>query len=115
MDLQAHPTGAASQLGYGDPPTDMKPLYQSRTIQTMRPIDETTSQFFFSISIPQWMPKEALEPEFEFAKLGFAEDKVMIEAQQKVISKYPDEPMRMTMHDRAGSHLRKLIRNTKDI
>lgn len=112
MDLQAHPAGTAERLDHGDPPADMKPIYQSRTIQTMRPVDETTSQFFFSISIPHWMPEEALEPEFEFAKLGFAEDKSMIEAQQKVMSAHPDEPLRMTIHDRAGMHVRKLIRDT---
>ncbi len=112
MDLQAHPTGAASRLDHGEPTADMQPLYQSRTIQAMRPIDETTSQFFFSISIPQWMPEEALGPEFEFAKLGFAEDKLMIEAQQRAISANPGEPLRMTMHDRAGVHFRKLIRDT---
>ncbi len=112
MDLQAHPTNTAAQLDYGDPQPHMQPLYQSRTIQTMRPIDATTSRFFFSISIPRWMPAEALEPEFEFAKLGFAEDKAMIEAQQRSISAHPEETLRMTMHDAAGAHIRKLIRET---
>lgn len=112
MDLQAHPVGTAARCGYGDPPADVRPLYHSATIQTMRPISETTSQFFFSIMCPTWIPAETLDADFEFAKVGFAEDKIMIEAQQKVISAHPEETLRMTMHDVAGSHVRKLIRAT---
>lgn len=112
MDLQAHPSGTAEQVDYGDPPADMTPLYHSATIQTMRPISETTSEFFFSIMCPLWMPEEIVDQDFEFAKSGFAEDKIMIEAQQKVISSHPDEPLRMTQHDRAGAHVRKLIRES---
>lgn len=113
MDIQAHPVGTAEKLDHGDPPADMQPVYHSVTIQTMRPIDETTSEFFFSIMCPRWMPEEVVDQDFEFAKSGFAEDKIMIEAQQKVISAHPDEPLRMTMHDRAGAHIRKLNRETQ--
>lgn len=112
MDLQAHPLGIAEQVDFGDPPASLRPLYHSATIQTMRPITETTSQFFFSIMVPRWMPEEAVDLDFEFAKSGFTEDKIMIEAQQKVIAAHPDEPLRMTMHDRAGAHVRKLIRES---
>lgn len=113
MDIQAHPTGTAQQLELGAPPADMKPLYHSATIQTMRPIDETTSEFFFSIMGPRWQAEEIAEMDFEFAKSGFAEDKWMIEAQQKVITAHPEESLRMTLHDRAGAHVRKLIRDTQ--
>lgn len=115
MDLQAHPLGTAKKLDYGDPPADLKPLYHSATIQTMRPIDETTSHFFYSIVVASWLPEEIVEADFEFAKTGFVEDKVMIEAQQKVILENPEEPLRMTMHDRAGAHVRKLIRETQKV
>lgn len=115
MDLQAHPAGTAKKLDYGDPPAEMKPLYQSATIQTMRPISETTSHFYFSLMCPRWLPESVVEADFAFALTGFSEDKVMIEAQQHVISLNPDEPLRMTMHDKAGAHVRKLIRDTNKI
>lgn len=110
MDLQAHPEGTAKKLGYGAPPADMKPLYHAGTIQTMRAITETTSRFYFSIVAPLWTPLELLEGDFEFAKLGFVEDKMMCEAQQTVISNHPEGQLRMTSHDKAGAHIRKLIR-----
>jgi hypothetical protein len=35
---------------------------------------------------------------------------MMCEAQQKVISNHPEGQLRMTSHDKAGAHIRKLIR-----
>lgn len=112
MDTQVHPEGTAEKLGYGDPTDDLQPLHQSCTIQVMRPISETSSEFFFSICTPKWVPDEVLEMDFEFALSGFKEDKTMIEAQQRMISRHPDKPLRKTSHDLAGTHMRKLVRAT---
>lgn len=112
MDLQAHPEGTAKKLNYGNPPEEMKPLYHAGTIQTMRPITETTSRFYFSIVAPLWTSEKLLDDDIEFAKLGFIEDKMMCEAQQRAISSHPDKHLRMTSHDKAGAHIRKLIRAT---
>ena len=112
MDFQVHPAGTAEKLNFGAPTEEFHPLAHSGTIQTMQPITETTSKFYFSIVAPKWVPNEVLDQDFEFGKMGFAEDKVMIEAQQKMILSHPDEPLRATMHDKAGLHIRKLIRAT---
>jgi vanillate O-demethylase monooxygenase subunit len=112
MDLQAHPVGTAKKLNYGGPTDDMTAIYQSATIQTASPRTETTSQFHFSIMVPHSVPDEFLDAEFEFAKSGFAEDKMMCEAQQRAITAHPNERLRMTSHDKAGVHFRKLIRAT---
>jgi vanillate O-demethylase monooxygenase subunit len=112
MDFQVHPSGTAEQLDRGAPTSDMSPMHHSGTIQTMRPITETTSKFYFSIVSPKWVPDEVLDADFEFGKLGFKEDKTMIEQQQKMILENPDEPLRATVHDKAGLYIRKLIRKT---
>lgn len=112
MDTQVHPEGTAEKLEYGAPPKDLKPLHQSCTIQTMRPITETSSEFFFSIATPKWVPEEAHQMDFEFALSGFKEDKMMIEAQQRMMIRHPDRPLRKTSHDLAGTHIRKLVRAT---
>ena len=112
MDFQVHPAGTAEKLDRGAPTPDFKPFHHSGTIQTMRPITETTSVFHFSIVSPKWVPEEVLDADFEFGKLGFAEDKAMIEAQQRLILANPNEPLRATVHDKAGLHIRRLIRAT---
>lgn len=112
MDLQYHPVGTAEKLNFEAPPEDLKPLHHSGTIQTMRPITETTSRFYFSIVSPKWVAEEALDGDFEFGKQGFIEDKAICEAQQRMISAHPNVPLRQTSHDKAGSHIRKLIRAT---
>lgn len=114
MDLQVHPLGTAEKLEYGDPKPEMDRLYRSGTIQTMRPITESTSEFFFSIVMPKGTPPEALEADFELGINGFKEDKAMIEAQQKMIDRHPGERLRITSHDKAGTHIRKLIRKTHE-
>lgn len=112
MDLQFHEQGTAEKVDFGDPPEDLKPLHQSATIQTMRAITETTSRFYFSIVSPLWVPEDILDGEFEFGKTGFVQDKAFCEAQQRVISANPDVPLRQTSHDKAGAHMRKLVRAT---
>lgn len=115
MDLQYHPEGIAKKLDFGAPPEELRPLHHSATIQTMRPITETTSHFYFSIISHKWVSEEALDQDFEFAKSGFVEDKAMCEAQQRMISAHPDMPLRQTSHDKAGAHIRKLVRATHEV
>lgn len=112
MDLRAYPAGTAEQFDFAFPPDDLKPLNQSGTIQTMRPITETTSRFYFSIVSPHWVPKEVLDADFELGKTGFVQDKAICEAQQRTISAHPDVPLLHTSHDKAGSHIRRLVRAT---
>jgi len=112
MDFQFHPAGAAEKVNRGKPTADMKPMHHAGTIQTMRPITETTSKFYFSIVCPKWVSEDILDAEFEFGLRGFAEDKAIIEAQQRMIINNPNEPLRATIHDKAGLHIRKLIRAT---
>lgn len=114
MDFQVHPAGVAEQVNRGAPPSEPQPMHHSGTIQTMRPITETTSIFYFSIVAPKWVPEEVLDADFEFGKLGFAEDKAMIEAQQRLIIENPDARLRATVHDKAGLHIRRLIRATRE-
>lgn len=112
MDLLAYPVGTAEEHNFEFPDENVELLHRSCTIQVMRPIDEKTSMFHYSITSPKWVSEEALDGDFAFAQKGFMEDKAMIEAQQRVIDANPDIPLRNTSHDKAGSHIRKLIRAT---
>lgn len=112
IDIQAHPAGVAEKSNYEAPPEDNRPLFHSGSIQTARPLTETTSMFHYSIVAPHWHDDAVLENEFKFAISGFTEDKAMCEAQQRAILAHPEQKLRMTSHDKAGAHIRKLVRAT---
>lgn len=54
--------------------------------QAITPEDDGTTHYFFSIAIPDWDDEAKMEVLNRGLLLGFEEDRVMIEAQQKVLT-----------------------------
>jgi hypothetical protein len=79
-------------------------------MQGVTPIDDTNLTYFYSLSIPKEEPEATLDLTFGVTAAAFLEDKVMLEAQQKIILANPDDQLAATIHDKAGAYFRKLVR-----
>lgn len=109
MDSQFHPIGAARKFAMGAPER-AKAISQVCSMQGVSPIDDTNLQYFYSLSIPKEEPETRLDLTFGVTAAAFLEDKVMLEAQQKIILANPEDRLSATIHDKAGAHFRKLIK-----
>jgi len=81
------PTGTAKRLNSGPPPDDLVSLHSNFTSQAVTPTSPGTARYFFA-----WGPRRSqgdaamAQLMLDIAQGAFLEDKVMIEAQQKVMS-----------------------------
>ncbi len=111
MDSQFHPTGSAQKFGMGEPDR-ANAISQVRSMQGVTPIDDTHLSYFYSLSIPKEEPEATLDLTFGVTAAAFLEDKVMLEAQQKIILANPEDRLMATIHDKAGAHFRKLVKKS---
>ncbi len=81
------PAGTAARFGGGKPdPTQAEALAENFTSQAVTPMTDKTSRYFFN-----WGPRAgegadaAADAMMKVAQMAFAEDKTIIEAQQRVI------------------------------
>lgn len=87
------PKGTAERLGGTAPTDDSDILFDNFTSQAVVPTGEKSSRYYFS-----WGPgarfggEDIAQIMIDVAKGAFLEDKVMIEAQQKIIDCEPDRP-----------------------
>lgn len=111
MHTAVFPYGTTERFG-GRPP-DMEqvaPLSENFTSQAVTPMTEKTSRYFFS-----WGPRsgegaDALaEAMMEVALQAFGEDKVMIEAQQRVIDMGPPQKEVLTSADVGPMQMRAVL------
>jgi vanillate O-demethylase monooxygenase subunit len=95
-----YPSGTAARLN-GEAPTQ-PPLSESFSCQAVTPLTDSTSRYFFS-----WGPRARAGADaiadgmLKVAHQAFAEDKAIIEAQQKVIARSPGVNPMPTPADRA--------------
>lgn len=102
LRIAGFPLGTAKRLDYGVP--DMAEAARDLTFsgQAVTPIDDRTTRYFFSYGIHRdFGSEEMIEPMMQMMGKVFAEDKVMIEAQQRVIDDTPEPRMIPTSHDRS--------------
>lgn len=111
METGAYPPGTAKKLDKGRP-EGLEPFMSSMNSQAVTPIDEHRTKYYYSVCHPVTEPDyhESLKFRFKMAQLGFSEDKVMIEAQQRVVNENPDDLMLGIKHDKAPNHFRKLVK-----
>ncbi|MDR6513096.1 vanillate O-demethylase monooxygenase subunit [Novosphingobium capsulatum] len=101
-------TARASEYGYPDPSAAAGNV--SFTSQAVTPMQEKTARYFFS-----WGPHRAHGDEatrdamMRVAAQAFAEDKTMIEAQQRVIDRTPNPRVMPTAHDKAVTLFNRLV------
>jgi vanillate O-demethylase monooxygenase subunit len=102
MESAQYPAGTAQRLGHAPPPHDLPALGRTFTSQAVTPLTTGTARYFFS-----WGPHRTLGDEavrdmlMGIAAIAFNEDKVMIEAQQRVIDATPEPRVMPTTGDKA--------------
>jgi vanillate O-demethylase monooxygenase subunit len=106
-----YPPGTAARLGNREPVRgDGEPLSSSFTSQAVTPMTDKTSRYFFS-----WGPNAgehsdaAADMMLEIAKMAFAEDKHIIEAQQRVVDLDPSRRELLTSADAGPTRMRRVL------
>ena len=96
-----YPVGAAERFGQGPPePGVVEPMAENFTSQAVTPMTERTSRYFFS-----WGPRAGegsdvvADSMLQLAHVAFAEDKEIIEAQQRIIDFDPARKEVLTSAD----------------
>lgn len=102
--------GTAKQCNYEKPDYSRAITGVTFTSQAVTPTGDRTSRYFFSWGPHRDHGDEALR-DFLMGIAGqaFGEDKVMIEAQQKVIDRTPDPVVMPTSHDRGVTIFNRLV------
>ena len=101
----SYPAGTAQACDFSIPTLD--PLYADFTSQAVVPLTATTSRYYYT-----WGPRRRdvlpgmKEGMLALAFQAFTEDRVMIEAQQRIHDATPDLKMNPIVHDRGPSQMR---------
>ncbi|MXO64183.1 aromatic ring-hydroxylating dioxygenase subunit alpha [Altericroceibacterium endophyticum] len=104
------PLGTAKELDYGAPDYSRAVSGVTFTSQAVTPMADRTARYFFS-----WGPHRSHGDEvlrdmlMSIADRAFGEDKIMIEAQQKVIDMTPDPQVMPSAHDRGVTLFNRLV------
>ncbi|MCW2370093.1 aromatic ring-hydroxylating dioxygenase subunit alpha [Sphingobium sp. B11D3D] len=105
-----YPLGTAEKLGYAAPEKTDAIGNLNFTSQAVTPMTDKTARYFFS-----WGPHRSHGDEsvrdgmMRMADMAFAEDKVMIEAQQRSIDQAPGARIMPTSHDRGVTLFNRLV------
>jgi vanillate O-demethylase monooxygenase subunit len=110
MTTAWYPLGAAARCDFGVP--DEKPLSQRAEQQAVTPISEKRSRYFYATGFAAEHAKpEVVEGAFAIVNAAFAEDKRIVEGQQRVWDLTPPSArMASTPHDAAPLAFRRLVR-----
>jgi vanillate O-demethylase monooxygenase subunit len=102
--------GTAEKLGFGVPRIEDALRGVTFTSQAVTPVGPKSSRYYFSWGPHRNHGDEALrEVLMTMAGQAFGEDKVMIEAQQKVIDRTPDPRIMPTAHDKGVTLFNRLV------
>jgi phenylpropionate dioxygenase-like ring-hydroxylating dioxygenase large terminal subunit len=110
MQSGAYPTGTAEKLGKVAPDPAMPATGVTFTSQAVTPLTDKTARYFFS-----WGPRsdqgdEALRDLLMgIADMAFTEDRLMIEAQQRVIDASPNARIMPTSADKGVTLYNRLV------
>jgi len=105
-----YPAGTAQALDFAPPERDAAIAGLNFTSQAVTPLTEGTSRYFFSWGPHRRHGDEAMrDGMMQLAGVAFGEDKVMIEAQQRVIDRTPDPRIMPTSHDRGVTLFNRLV------
>lgn len=104
------PLGTAQACDFGPPDLSRAVSGVTFTSQAVTPLTDKTSRYFFS-----WGPRRGIGDEAQrdllmsIAAKAFAEDKVMIEAQQQIVDLTADPRVMPTAHDRGVTLFNRLV------
>jgi phenylpropionate dioxygenase-like ring-hydroxylating dioxygenase large terminal subunit len=111
MHTWVFPKGTADRFERKTPDrTIVPPLAQRFTSQAVTPMTATETRYYFSVGTPvAHGAEELVEQMHRVTQMAFAEDKDMIEAQQRVIARQPDRPNVLTSSDRGPVQMRAVL------
>ncbi|MGZ3196790.1 MAG: aromatic ring-hydroxylating dioxygenase subunit alpha [Croceibacterium sp.] len=102
--------GTAAKLDFAPPRLEDARAGVTFTSQAVTPMTAKTSRYFFSWGPRRGHGDEALRASLmQLAGQAFNEDKVMIEAQQRVIDRTPDPRIMPTAHDKGVTIFNRLV------
>jgi len=105
-----YPAGTAERLGFAPPQPEAAISGLNFTSQAVTPLADRSSRYFFSWGPHRKHGDEAMrDAMMKMADMAFAEDKVMIEAQQRVIDMTADPVIMPTAHDRGVTMFNRLV------
>jgi vanillate O-demethylase monooxygenase subunit len=107
--VQTFPAGTADQCDRAPPPEDLPPLRTTYSAQAVTPIDEGQARYLFSTGFPKPAPAKAVDFLMDVTLAAFAEDKEMIEAQQRVIDLDPSRRPMPTAADKGVTLFTRLV------
>jgi len=100
--------GAAAASGMGPPDPSLEPAARQFTCQAVTPFTERSSCYIFAFGPEKKFAEH--EPVFwQIGNMAFNEDKVMIEAQQRMIDANPAVKMKPLSMDSATNHFRAMM------
>ena len=110
MDTRAYPVGTARASNLG-PPTGAAPLFRRREQQAVTPVGEGRSRYLYATGVEtRNAAPAALGERVDVIGAAFAEDKRMIEAQQRIWDLTPPDRKKLFIpQDRAPAQFRRLI------
>jgi len=105
-----YPQGTARKLDFAAPALEDAQAGVTFTSQAVTPLSAKTSRYFFSWGPRRGHGDEALRDSLmQLAGVAFGEDKVMIEAQQRVIDRTPEPKVMPTAHDKGVTLFNRLV------
>ena len=106
-----YPVGTAAKRGFGPPTGTDVPVFRRAEQQAVTPKTATETRYLFATGVDARMADPTtLDARYGVIAAAFAEDKVMIEAQQKIWNQTaPDRPRAFIPQDKAPAHFRRLI------
>ncbi|MCP5179171.1 MAG: aromatic ring-hydroxylating dioxygenase subunit alpha [Pseudomonadales bacterium] len=110
MSMAWYPAGTAARCGYAEP---VEPPLSSRADQqAVTPVTSRRSRYFFATGVARPQANQRLlDGIVAVVTAAFAEDKAILEAQQKIVDITPPERQRFaTPHDAALLAFRRLVR-----
>ncbi len=102
-----YPEGTAARFPEREP-VDVEPLHRQFTCQTVTPITDDRTCYFFAYG-PWAQEPELNEPLYRLGLKAFNEDRVMIEAQQKNINCSPESRMVTIAIDSGVAQFRRMM------
>jgi phenylpropionate dioxygenase-like ring-hydroxylating dioxygenase large terminal subunit len=112
MRTEIHRAGVARESGYTAP--TLPPLHSNLNVQAVTPVSETSMRHFFALGPPRLETQDnpaLADAMFQLMCKGFEEDRIMLEAQQRNINRWPVQAANAIRHDRGVHLLRRIIDN----
>jgi vanillate O-demethylase monooxygenase subunit len=110
LQVASFPVGTARQVGYGIPNMDEATRDVLISSQAVTPMTDRSTRYFYAHGIHHRFGAEAMrDAMMATVSKAFAEDKVMIEAQQRVIDDTAVPKIMATTHDRSVTMYHRLV------